>query len=268
MLQPTGPQASQIAVVALWSAEPRRLAAGGHGGRWAPRGADPAVLGAAARPGSGVIGRFHPMGDTLVYPVAAPLRRNGQMIGYLVQWRLITNSAQARTSATQLSQLIGAGTHLFVGNLADDVWTDLAVRVPKPPVDVARTSGFQQYTRSGDSARSISVVAAVRAVPQTPWGVVIEFPRQLVLAPASLFLRRLPPIAGLILLLGLVAGWALSLPLTRPLTRLTGAAEALAAGDYTQQLGIEEPQRDELGRLANAFATMVEHVGDAHRGLE
>jgi signal transduction histidine kinase len=268
MLQPTGPQAAQFAAVALWSAEPRRLLAVGNADRWAPGGADPALLAEAAHTDSGVIGRFLPVGDTLVYPVAAPLRRHGQLIGYLVQWRRITNSAQARASATQVSGLIGTGTHLYVGNLADDVWTDLAVRVPKPPVDITRTSGFQQYTRTGDSARSVSVVAAVRAVPQTPWGVVIEFPRQLVLAPASLFLRRLPPIAGLILLLGLLAGWALSLPLTRPLTRLTRAAEALAGGDYAQQLEVEDPQVDELGRLATAFATMVERVGDAHRDLE
>jgi len=55
--------------------------------------------------------------------------------------------------------------------------------------------------------------------------------------------------------------------LTRPLVRLTHAAEAVAAGDYTQLVG-SDSRGDELGRLATAFDVMVTRVGEAQQRLE
>ncbi len=54
--------------------------------------------------------------------------------------------------------------------------------------------------------------------------------------------------------------------ITPRLQRLTGAAEAVAAGDYSRQVRVE--RRDELGRLAEAFNIMSQHVRDSQQRLE
>ncbi|MEA2465114.1 MAG: hypothetical protein QOJ98_2861, partial [Acidobacteriota bacterium] len=51
-----------------------------------------------------------------------------------------------------------------------------------------------------------------------------------------------------------------------PLSALTQASEAIAAGDYSRR--ISTTQRDEIGRLGAVFNTMTEHVEHAHRELE
>jgi len=56
--------------------------------------------------------------------------------------------------------------------------------------------------------------------------------------------------------LGLILGFVLARNVTRPLTSMTGVAEALARGDYTRRA--EAGTRDEVGVLARAFNTMAD----------
>lgn len=60
-------------------------------------------------------------------------------------------------------------------------------------------------------------------------------------------------------LVGAVIGWLLASGMTRPLRRLTGAAEHVAA---TEELDASVPPsgRDEVGRLAGAFRNMLESL--------
>jgi signal transduction histidine kinase len=209
---------------------------------------------------SGAVGRFLAMGDTILYAVGAPVITGGSTRGYVVEWRSVTLSPQARE---QVSRLIGSEGHLLVGNVANDVWTDLSRRVEAPPVDIARSDSVLQYERQGGGV----VLATGRAAPRTPWLVLVEFPRAAAVAPARLFLRQLTLKGAIILVVGLLAAWATSLTLTRPLARLTHAAEVVAAGDYTQPVPVGG-RRDELGRLAAAFDVMVAHVREAQQRLE
>lgn len=259
-LRPVGLQASQAVAVQLWSAEPRRMLAVGDAARWPGASTPTELLHALAGVDSGTVGRFRAVGDTILYAVGAPVVSGGRTRGYVVQWRLVTLSPQARE---QVSRLIGSEGHLFVGNTANDVWTDLTRSVDAPPVDVTQGDSVVQYERPGDGV----VLASGRVVPRTPWLVLVEFPRDIAVAPARLFLRQLTLKGVVILLVGLLAAWATSLTLTRPLTRLTHAAELVAAGDYTQPVPVGG-RRDELGRLAAAFDVMVARVREAQQRLE
>ncbi len=262
-LRSAGPQAQQIAATELWSADRRPLLGVGDTHAWSSPSAARAVLDAAAAGDSGAVGQFYPVGDFIGYAVAAPVVAGSRVRGYVVQWRRIAQSADTREQNSRLSRLIGSDAHFFIGNAADDVWTDLARRVPAPPIDVAHAGGVLRYERAGAGP----VLAGARLVPKTPWVLLVEFPRDVVLAPARQFLGRLILIGAAILALGLLAAWGASRTLTGPLARLTHAAEAMAAGDYSQPVAV--PLRaDELGRLAGAFDVMVAHVRESQQGLE
>jgi signal transduction histidine kinase len=256
-----GLQAQQIAATELWSADRRPLLGVGDTHAWSRPSAARALLDAAAD--SGAVGPFYPAGDSIGYAVAAPVVAASRVRGYVVQWRRIAQSADTREQNSRLSRLIGSDAHFFIGNAADDVWTDLARRVPPPPVDVTHSAGVLRYEHTGAGP----VLAGARLVPKTPWVLLVEFPRDVVLAPARQFLGRLILIGAAILALGLLAAWGASRTLTGPLARLTHAAGAMAAGDYSQPVAV--PLRDdELGRLAGAFDVMVTHVRESQQGLE
>jgi PAS domain S-box-containing protein len=100
----------------------------------------------------------------------------------------------------------------------------------------------------------------------TPWSVWVEFPESLVLAPGRSFLRRMVIIALGVLLVAAVCLRAMTERMLRPLSALTQASEAIAAGDYSRRVTIT--RRDEIGRLGAVFNAMTERVEHAHRELE
>ncbi len=63
--------------------------------------------------------------------------------------------------------------------------------------------------------------------------------------------------------LSIVGGSILARNVTQPVQRLAAGAERVAEGDY--QTKIELPQRDELGRLAKTFNTMMQGLADRER---
>jgi len=262
-LRPTGVLAQQVAAVELWSTDRRRLLAVGDADRWGDVVAAAELLQQAAGTDSGAVGAFRAAGDSIAYPVAAPVVTGGRTSGYVVQWRRIASSPDTREQNSRLNRLIGSDAHLFIGDTSGGVWTDLSRRVPPPPAPVTHRSGVVRYDRPGAGP----VLAAARLVPQTPWVVLVEFPAAAVSAPARQFLGRLILIGAFILVVGLGAAWAAARTVTGPLARLTRTAEAVAAGDYSQPV-TERPRGDELGRLAAAFDVMVAHVRESQQRLE
>lgn len=208
---------------------------------------------------SAVVGPYAPAGDSLIYPVAAPVLVNGVLRGHVVQWRRIATSPRARD---QYSRLVGTEASIYFGNRRGDVWTNLERTVPAPLADPGMARELVEYRR----ADGATVLAAARPVPGSPWIVLVEFPLRVILAPARTFLRRLALVAGIVLVGGLGSAWALSRKLTRPLGQLTDAAGAIAAGDYSRRVPVG--RADELGRLAGAFNTMAVRVHEAQHLLE
>jgi signal transduction histidine kinase len=129
------------------------------------------------------------------------------------------------------------------------------------PVDVRRAGVAQYRAESGDMR-----LGAVSLVRSTPWAVWVEFPLAMVIAPAQRFLNGMIPVAFIFLAGSAVVVHIISGRVTRPLSDLTRAAEAIATGDYSRRFG--EDRRDEIGRLGRTFNTMAGQVQEAQQRLE
>src|SRR5690606_26811542 len=60
--------------------------------------------------------------------------------------------------------------------------------------------------------------------------------------------------------------WVLSRTITKPLHQLTVAASSVAKGNYDFKL--DASRKDELGKLARAFKSMLVQINSHHRDLE
>ena len=75
--------------------------------------------------------------------------------------------------------------------------------------------------------------------------------------------RSLVWAALLAAVLSLALGVFVSRLLTAPLARLTGAAQAIAAGDLSQRVQVSERSKDEIGDLGTAFNGMAASLAEA-----
>src|SRR5262245_29449369 len=79
------------------------------------------------------IGNIRRLNDTIGFPAVAAIKDDdGKVAGYLVRWRKLAASADTRQ---QMTKLLGTNATLYLGNQANDIWTDLAAIVSKPPLD-------------------------------------------------------------------------------------------------------------------------------------
>jgi len=256
ILRPPGNAGRDIVTAQVFDSRERlRLAVGDSGARRATAAATAELIRDLTPGDSGLVGRFLVVGDSVLYPVVAPSVTAGRVQGYVAIWRHLTATAQSRA---QTSQLIGAGSHLYLGDAGDNIWTDLNQTVPPPPIAVTGTGGVLRYSRPGEG----EMIAVARRVSSTPWIVLVEFPVATVLAPAADFLRRSFLQGAVLLAFAVLVGWAASRRLTAPLVRLTRTAETLAGEAGATGEG------DEIRRLARAFEAMVSHLRDAQHDLE
>lgn len=100
--------------------------------------------------------------------------------------------------------------------------------------------------------------------PLSPYIVVFAQPevRALDLIQADLRDALLPAL-GIALLLSLGVGYLLARSISKPISKLAGAAAAMARGDYSQRLPIEG--QDELATLTGQFNEMAAEVDHAHK---
>ena len=209
-----------------------------------------------------IIGRLRLEGDFLAYPIGGRIDENGQTLGYVVERRRISNPSQTQQTIALLSGLIGSEAAIVVGNDDGSAWTDLTKPVIGVPITRASTDRLLDYQRLGMP----NVFAWARAIDATPWLVAIEFPRDVVLAPADRLVRRASAIALALLLVSAAIGWALSDRIITPLRHVTETAEAVAT--MRNVAPIQTDRRDEIGRLADAFNTMTLRVEQAREELE
>src|SRR5689334_21355731 len=206
------------------------------------------------------IGNIRRLNDTIGFPAVAAVKGDdGKVAGYLVRWRKLAASADTRQ---QMTKLLGTSATLYLGNQADDIWTDLAAIVAKPPLDVRTHEEIQTYDRDGNTP----VIAMARPIAGTPWLVLIEFPDDVVLKPVSGFMKRMLMIGTFLFVMGVAGAFVLSRRITGPLYELTAGATAISRGDHSRRVDIN--QKDELGQLATAFNAMVEKLRESQRELE
>ena len=112
-----------------------------------------------------------------------PAQGQPARLGFLVNSHVV----RAAPSSTLLSQIVGNGAAVFVGNQSGPVWTDLAHIVPAPHIDLTATAGREFRAANGEPQ-----VGASAIIPQdAAWVLVIAFPRSVIVAPAWQLLKRL-----------------------------------------------------------------------------
>ncbi len=231
-----------------------RAAAAAGGGAAAAAGA-----GAAARRASSVVPGIGPIEadeSGARYTVVVPVGDSASGARLIASRRLSTVEG-----ARRLGQLLGADMYLRLGNRDGGVWTDLTKRVPGPGA-----AELEAAAAGADAAATTTALAAIEAVPGTPWAVWTGMPRAAALAPARATLGRLSLVALLVLLAGVVAAFVSAGRMTRPLTALTSAAEGISRMDYSERVPVRGG--DEVAVLGRAFNRMAEKVEASQRGLE
>jgi PAS domain S-box-containing protein len=205
------------------------------------------------------VGPLRVVKGVVIYPVVAAVKdEQGKVIGFLVRWRGVSPTPNARK---QIADLLGSHAALYYGNTQGDIFTDLEKIVPKPPVGLGSTLEVTHYIRDGNS-----VMALGRPIAGTPWFVVVEFPDQVFLTQANRFLRKMLLVGSGLFVVGLGSALVLTRNITGPLHSLTRAASAIGGGDYSPITAVR--QNDELGALAHAFNVMVVELRDSQRELE
>ena len=189
---------------------------------------------------SAALGPLRAIGDTVFFPAIAGVTVDGRRTGYLVNWRRVQSSREATRLITQL---IGADAGLLVGNVPGDVWTDLSGRVDGPPVDVRGRQGLIEYARP---ARG-TYVARAASIGGTPWMLVVELPRDRVLAPVRSFVGRMAAVALALIAAGAIGAWVVSRQARRRL-----------------EAELAERKRAEAGRRASEarYGELVESIAD------
>jgi PAS domain S-box-containing protein len=206
------------------------------------------------------MGSLHMVADTPAFAKAAPVTENGRTLGYLVERSRLSASAH---DARAISDLIGSGAGVFIGNAGRDLWSDFWIAVDGPPIP-SKPGQILEYERHGGTAGP--KYALEKAVAGTPWLLLLELPRDKLLAPVRIFLRNATLFALLLLVAGAIGLWLVSHNMMRPLGQLREAAIGIAAGDYSKRLDLH--RNDELGELGGAFDTMARQIAEAQRSLE
>lgn len=209
-------------------------------------------------PDAGFIGNIYSVNELMYYPVVIPVIEGNKTVGYLQRWRKLSVSRQG---ILQLSQLLGTGATLYLGNKDGSLWSNLVRPIPPPTGIKDRGTGVFDF--NGDNGPSI---AASQGIQHTPWLLMVEFARSTLLEAPNRFLRWLVIAGMLFTAIGSFLAWIMSRNLTRPLKDLTDASSALASGDYSVAVPVE--RKDEMGKLARAFNAMSGKIRKAHATLE
>lgn len=212
-----------------------------------PRGSVPLVPG---------IRELQQSEDVVFSDNVAEIRDDSGPLGFL-----LIRSTFVETPPGIFSRLVGRDAVVRVANRRGDIWSNIAGPAPPVPVDLGRP-GMGQY-RADNGEMRLGAASHIRA---TPWAVWVDFPLTMVVAPARLFLNQMIGVALIYLAAAAVMVGILSARITRPLSELSVAAEAIAAGDYSRRVGGN--RHDEIGRLGRTFNAMAGQVQEAQQRLE
>lgn len=252
-------QDSQVVAVELIDATGQHVLATGRSAADIPR---MHALGAVPLPplaDSTAVGTLRVLDDRVVYPVVARVG-DGEPMGHVVVWRRVTGTPETRR---RVADLIGTSGTIITGNADGSVWIDQARSIDGPPLSNGIPDSVITYARTGIDG---ALLGYPKAIPGTPWLLMVEFPRHTVLAPTSAFARDLTAIGLVGVALSLLVAWLLSGRLSRPLRRLTAAAEVITRGGEPERVALR--RSDELGVLGAAFDTMAVGVRDSRQRLE
>jgi signal transduction histidine kinase len=220
---------------------------------------EPELRATSANPEFTTLGKTNTAGDSMFYAYsAAVLNDQKKPIGYIVQWRKLSSTKEG---LAQLSKIIGSEATLYVGNGDGRFWTNLLKPVQMPSFEATSIPNVNTYLRDG-----VRVFSSTRPIKGTAWRILIEIPRESMLASANKFLYWISGAGLVLLLVSILLAWTMSRNITRPLKELTSATTAIAAGNVAARVNVN--RHDELGKLARAFNAMSVQIQNAQQDLE
>lgn len=250
---------SASVLVELLNARLQTVLQSGKPGVQPPLKASEVLAATPVKPDSGRVGKMYFERDSIFYPVIASITNDHQTIGYLIRWRKLVANPR---SVSQLSELIGTGATICIGNADGSLLTDMMKPVQRDSSWLAKNDTFLEYTIPGGT----SVIATSMPIANTKWVILVEFPKQKLHEAANRFLGWIVLIGLVVIAIGSFIAWLVSRKITKPLNQLTAAATSIASGDYSPV--VQVARRDELGKLARAFNAMAIQVSNAQSNLE
>ena len=243
----------------LWSSDGRVLASYGGDRTGDSRPSTAAVV---TGPDSLSMGAFYASGGRVYYWNTRPVVSDGARIGTLAQRRRL--NSQANTES-EISRLAGESVKVLFRNADGSLWTTLGGTPIDAPADRDDVRGMQTYSHPA-TVPGQRVVLFEKPVERTPWVVMLELPVNARSQGPLQLLRRFAAMSLLLLLVGAIALWLVGRRITRPLARLTSAAEAIARGDYSQRVKVGGDY--EIAKLGVSFNRMAGEIAQAHKQLE
>lgn len=221
----------------------------------------PLTGGVITSPDSMSVGQFYESGGRVYFWITRPVMAEGTRIGTIALRRRLNDDSRARN---EIRQLAGADVHLLFRNADGSLWTTRSGRPVGEPVGLRSVRGMNTYSHP-EIVRNDRVVLFEKAVEKAPWVVIMELPASALSRGPREILRRFALMSLGLLLAGAVAMWFISKRITRPLMRMTVAAEGIARGDYSQRV---DPRGDyEIARLGVSFNRMAGEIASANRKL-
>ncbi|MGQ9365449.1 methyl-accepting chemotaxis protein [Azospirillum sp. ST 5-10] len=208
--------------------------------------------------------------EVLMTTASVVVHRGGRPVGILTVDQALTSLSDTLGRLRPL----GVGTASLIGG--GDLWVvnPDAARLGKPVADRALLQAAAEAARAGTAnlagtapdGREILRVLAPVSFPAVGerWTLMVEVPRDAVMAAAGrtrLLLLGVSGLGVLVLCLGL---WAAARSVARPIGVLTATLSRLAEGDLTS--AVEGTHRgDEVGAMARAVDVLKQHSAEARR---
>ncbi|RKG93020.1 methyl-accepting chemotaxis protein [Corallococcus terminator] len=210
---------------------------------------DPAILTAA-------LTRTDPFFGRPVMPLALPVLSpiSGARVGVLLAAYDWNQLEQVVAGALQRSK--ERGQRSFTLEILDrdggQLYSSRAKGVPEPSRTVrAQAFDAPQLAEAGRHWRFVAAMDAEEAFQ-----------------PLRSFLKLSVLAVVALLLLAILAAWALARGVTRPITTLSGlVSRVVREGDLTQKVALHGRQ-DEVGELASAFSRMMDHLRESTASLQ
>jgi signal transduction histidine kinase len=207
------------------------------------------------------IGELQRVGGRTLFWIVMPVRDGNKLLGFVATRRHIASNPQTEATIRELSGNSAAG---YYKNADGSVWTTFG-GFPESPADSTISSKGGRGERIRPSAGGRVLFAEAR-VAGTPLVIGMEAPRAAILIVANATARQLALLGVMLTLMGALVTWFVGRRVLRPLTELTGAADAVASGDYSTR--VPTAGTDEVVRLASSFNRMAQQIGDDRKLLE
>jgi signal transduction histidine kinase len=164
-----------------------------------------------------------------------------------------------------IAGLTGQDVGILLHNVDGSQWVTLGGKPVPPPSGGENVRGMDTYVHQEGRFKD-RVLLAEAPVNGIPWVVVLELPLSSIVAGPRAMLNQFLVFSFALLVIGALAMWFIGRRMTAPLATLTKAAEAIAAGDYSQRVDSEGDR--EIAQLAETFNRMARGTARAHRELE